>query len=175
MKKRDIFTGKSLTPPKEDFECKLLVSYLKQRSVTFYTHIANESPSVKSRVRNAALGLTKGVPDYFIILPNGKPCFIEMKRRVTTAHRPRISDAQYAWIDRLNEVGVASKACFGFEQAKQFIEELWPVSEQSATQLEFAFADRLRPRRRKHFSELAELEQVAVADLVGTHESEDIS
>lgn len=144
MKRLDKFTGLPVkATPKEDFECKLLVSYLRRRQVLFFSHIAHENPSLRRRVKNAQMGVTRGVPDYIIILPNGKLCFIEMKRR--KASKPVVSPAQGAWLERFNEIGVAAKACYGFDEAKDFIEELWPLSEQSSTQLELPFVQRMRP------------------------------
>jgi hypothetical protein len=79
----------------------------------------------KSRVAAAqfkAEGLKSGVPDLF--LPIAKSgcygLFIEMKRK-----KPKgtVSKNQWGWIDSLLDQGYGAVVCYGFEDAKQVIED----------------------------------------------------
>jgi hypothetical protein len=71
----------------ESDECKLLAEYLRILGLKF-THIANEGKiPVQYRMKQKALGLNPGVPDYMIKIPAERSkhghshlIFIEMKR-----------------------------------------------------------------------------------------------
>lgn len=67
-------------------------------------------------------GCRAGVPDLFFALPNNHfaGLFIEMKAQTKTA---RVSDNQKIWLSRLSEAGYKTQVCYGFEAAKQTIED----------------------------------------------------
>lgn len=67
-------------------------------------------------------GCRAGVPDLFFALPNNHfaGLFIEMKAQTKQA---RLSDAQKVWINRLNEAGYLAQVAYGFDEAKQLIED----------------------------------------------------
>lgn len=69
-----------------------------------------------------AEGVRKGICDLCFCLPNKKfhGLFIEMKAQTKQA---RLSDAQKIWINRLNEAGYLAQVAYGFEEAKQLIED----------------------------------------------------
>ena len=82
----------------------------------FLLHIANETLGGKERVlRNAALGVRKGVPDLLLPIPrNGlHGLWIEMKR----LDGGTVSRNQRAWIDALNTMGYRAVVCRGADQA----------------------------------------------------------
>lgn len=86
-------------------------------------HIANGG--ARSAVTGSILrsdGVRKGVPDLCFCLPNENhhALYIEMKAPTKTA---RVSKEQRCWIDRLNEAGYLAVVCYGFEAAKQTIED----------------------------------------------------
>ena len=67
-------------------------------------------------------GCRSGIPDLMLALPNNHfaGLFIEMKAQTKQA---RLSDAQKIWINRLNEAGYLAQVTYGFEEAKQLIED----------------------------------------------------
>ena len=75
-------------------------------------------------------GVTKGVSDYVVLLPN-KILFIEMKRKRKVLKSGKLSTSnsktsieQLAFIDRVNKLDYAEgRVCFGFLESKAFIEE----------------------------------------------------
>lgn len=113
---------KELIPTEYD-ECKTLVEYLDLRqrmgTVCLYTHIPNETftKSWAVKRKNKIMGVRKGFPDYVVIMPNGIR-MIEMKRIKGGTVSPEQSD----WIELLNHNGVKAKVCYGFNEAKKFLE-----------------------------------------------------
>lgn len=67
-------------------------------------------------------GCRSGIPDLMLALPNKQysGLFIEMKAQTKTA---RVSDNQKIWLSRLSEAGYKTQVCYGFEAAKQTIED----------------------------------------------------
>lgn len=125
-------TGKNLKPPSEAFECKRFVRYLESRPGILFTHVANESASMRQLRVNRSLGTRRGFPDYIIILPNFKMCVIEMKRRRGPGSNPMLSADQKKWLQALAGVNIPSFVCYGVDQAIAVIEQLYP-SEQVTT------------------------------------------
>lgn len=105
--------------PTEKQECEVLVQYLRVRGHKF-THIANETGSGRTSqmigIRNKRSGVSKGFPDYLIIV-NGNFIAIEMKRIKGSA----VSQEQKEWIEALNNAGVEARICKGADEAIKFI------------------------------------------------------
>jgi hypothetical protein len=109
--------------PLEKDECIAFANWLNLKGLKF-THIANETgfrdPKTAMIVQSQKkrLGMSKGFPDYIILTPKGV-VFVEMKRVKGSTMKP----GQSEWIDAINEVkGAQAKICYGFEQAKEFVE-----------------------------------------------------
>jgi len=113
----------ALPIPTEDDECMLLAPYLEllqnQGKIVLYTHIPNETytTSMKQKTRNKKMGVTRGFPDY-IILTKSKGIAIEMKR----SKGGHLSVEQAQWIEGLKAVGMIGAVCWGFDEAREFIE-----------------------------------------------------
>jgi len=113
---------KGLIPTEYD-ECKTLVKYLDLRqrlgTVCLYTHIPNETftKSWTVKGRNIVMGVRKGFPDYVVITPDDV-YFIEMKR----VKGGQVSPEQQDWIELLKHNGLKAKVCYGFDEAKEFLE-----------------------------------------------------
>lgn len=106
--------------PSEDFEHKRLLLFLEQgerEGRWVYSHIASESKSKSQRIRNAQMGLKKGLPDFIIVTPT-KVLFVELKRKTGG----RVSPEQTAWIAAFNGAGCPAAVCKGFTEAKEWIE-----------------------------------------------------
>lgn len=112
-------------PVSEYQECLWLVEYLEHLRnlgrVTMYSHIPNSTytTSWAQKRKNMVMGVSKGVPDYMILLKNSI-VFIEMK----TEKRGTVSHEQAEWMRQFNALGIPARVCHGFTQAKQFIEEV---------------------------------------------------
>lgn len=76
--------------------------------------------NMKVAMKLKAEGVTKGVSDLFLALPNGKYAglWIEMKTM-----KGRASKEQLEWIERMKEVGYEAVVCKGHEEAIQVLEE----------------------------------------------------
>lgn len=110
-----------VTCPSEAYEASRLVDYLRFKGIAF-THVANETSSKLQGSRNKKAGVSKGFPDYVLLLP-GKILFLELKRK----RSGRISPEQKQWLERLNATGsaaIVASVAYGFEDAKKQIEEL---------------------------------------------------
>jgi hypothetical protein len=107
-----------VTCPSEAYEAARLVDYLRFKNIPF-THVANETTSKLQGSRNKKAGVSKGFPDYVLVLP-GKILFLELKRK----RGGRISPEQKQWLERLNECGARAIVAYGFDDAKSKIEGL---------------------------------------------------
>ena len=103
--------------PTERYECTRFVQFLRNNNIPF-THIANETDSVKLGIANRRMGVSKGVPDYLVLVPNGI-IFIEMKRR----RGGRVTKEQKEWIAGLTLRGIPARVCKGFDEAAAFVKE----------------------------------------------------
>jgi len=106
--------------PTEHEECVVLSQYLNLKGIK-HTHINNEmwTTSWKQKMKAKSEGVSKGVPDYFIIIKN-KPLFIEMKREKGGV----VSEYQKEWIEAINKCsGIKAYICKGFEAAKKIIDK----------------------------------------------------
>lgn len=82
--------------------------------------------NVKEAARLKAQGVKAGVSDLFLALPaNGfSGLWIELKApRTATSKAGKPSQAQLDWLDRMAQVGYAAQLCYGWEAAKQTIQE----------------------------------------------------
>lgn len=106
--------------PTEAEEAKALVAYLRLKGYKF-THCANETGSGRiamlQGVRNKQQGVSKGFPDYLIIV-SGKLIAVELKRLKGST----TSQEQKDWIEALNNAGVPAQICKGWYSAMEFIE-----------------------------------------------------
>lgn len=104
----------------EDQEQQLLVQYCDVKGFKRF-RVPNETftKSWNQKRKNKMLGVSAGVPDLFVIV-NGQLCAIEMKRKKKSS----TSQAQKEWITALNDAGIPARVCKGFEEAKDFIEEI---------------------------------------------------
>lgn len=107
--------------PTEQYEQEQLVLWLAARNYLFCASLSGmhvKSPA--ARAKNFRAGLRPGVPDLLIMLKNGKPLFIELKR----VKGGRASPAQIKWIEALTAAGVDARICCGAESAKKLIDDL---------------------------------------------------
>lgn len=129
--------------PTEDQEQEAFVQWLRLKGYPHF-RVPNETytKSFKQKAKNKALGVSPGVPDLFVVIPDqhfvygdniksNNPAVetneyrhrlvaIEMKRKkggVTSAN-------QEQWIKTLNEAGVQTVVCKGCNAAIEFIESI---------------------------------------------------
>ena len=86
----------------------------------FVMHIPNErkcSPRAGARLK--AMGVRKGVPDYFIAVAKGAyhGLFLEMKRRDQRNRKKRIE--QDNWLEKLKDQNYCAEYVYGWEHASQ--------------------------------------------------------
>ncbi len=109
----------------EEAECVALAEYLEilkaQGKVIVYTHTAQETytTSWKQKFKNKRMGVNSGVADYIIVTPTSV-VFLEMKRLKGGV----ISPSQKVWLHAVKGKQVFSEVCHGFEQAKQYIDQV---------------------------------------------------
>lgn len=106
--------------PTEAQEQATLVDYLNTRNLKFF-RVPNETftRSWKQKVANKRLGVVPGVPDLFVIV-GGRLIGIEMKR----TKRSATTTAQLEWVTALNQAGIPTAICKGFDEAQAFIESI---------------------------------------------------
>ncbi len=107
--------------PTEREEQKLLVQYLQARRIPFYA-VPNGGSRNPIEARNMkAEGVSAGVPDICIPVPNKRyhGLYVEMKRQ----KGGRVSEKQKIWIERLNKLGYLAVVCKGAEEAKVVVEK----------------------------------------------------
>lgn len=132
------------TNPTEEQEQMAFVQWLRLKGYEHF-RVPNETftKSFKQKAKNKALGVSKGVPDLFVVVPNtgtnmvymstidedGSADYeplatrlvaIEMKRKkggVTSADQKK-------WITVLNKTGTQSVVCKGCDAAIEFIESI---------------------------------------------------
>lgn len=108
--------------PTEAEEAKALVAYLRLKGYRF-THCANETGSgriaMMQGVRNKQQGVSKGFPDYMIII-NNQLIAIELKR----CKGSTTSSYQKEWIEALNNCNIPAKICKGWVEAVDFIDDI---------------------------------------------------
>ncbi len=109
----------------EDQECFLLGDYLRLMTRTGKVLLFNHNPQETftknwgTKMKNKKMGVTKGFPDYCVVTRDAI-LFIEMKRTKGGTVGPE----QKTWVDTFNNyVGVKARICYGFNDARKFIEE----------------------------------------------------
>lgn len=116
--------------PTEESEQVALVQWLRLKKIP-HAHIPNEGKmAIQYMKKQKAQGLSKGFPDLIVFAPS-KILFVEMKRRAIetktgkmSISHTKVSGEQKDWIDTINCYDYAiAKVCYGFNEAKEFIEE----------------------------------------------------
>lgn len=106
---------------REDAEARLLHTWLDLNGYRDrHTHIQNENPDPKQRVRGRAMGVSPGFPDYIILLKCGRILFLELKR--SGAPGARVN--QQAWLARLAEAGNLTAVAHGAIEAQAMIQQM---------------------------------------------------
>ena len=107
--------------PTEREEQKLLIHYLQARRIPFYAVPNGGSRNPVEAKNLKAEGVSAGVPDVCIPVPNKKyhGLYIEMKRQ----KGGRVSEKQKEWIERLNQNGYLAVVCKGFNEAREVVEK----------------------------------------------------
>ena len=110
-------------------EQKALCEWLDLKRLSYFA-VSNENNMSFLNKKTAAIqgsklkqvGKKKGAPDLQVHLP-GLVVFIEMKRTIQKGKsKPVASDEQKEWIEKLNALGHPSKICYGWLEAKDFVE-----------------------------------------------------
>jgi hypothetical protein len=108
----------------EFHECVDLVKYLEDLKllgkVLVYSHTPNETytPYHNQKTKNRMMGVRAGLPDY-VVVTKTDVLFIEMKR---ASGKNKATLDQKIWLQALADKPVYSKVCYGFDEAKQFID-----------------------------------------------------
>ena len=122
--------------PTEDQEQEAFVQWLRLKGYSHF-RVPNETytRSWSQKAKNKKLGVSSGVPDLAIVVPDvwhaygdnvpantytGRLVFIEMKRKKGGV----TSENQKKWIKTLNEAGVQTVVCKGCDAAIEFIESI---------------------------------------------------
>lgn len=112
-------------------EQKALCRWLDAKRLSYFA-VPNENLMSSHNRKTAAIqgaklkqaGKKKGAPDLQVHLKN-IVLFIEMKRTVQKGKsKPVVSIEQKAWIERLNNLGHPAKVCYGWQEAKEFVESV---------------------------------------------------
>jgi hypothetical protein len=116
--------------PLESQEADTLMAYLRDRGLMF-THIKNETGRSFDKgdgknwraIWDKRDGVSKGFPDFAVVLPDIGLAMVELKR----LRGSKTSPEQLAWVAALNTCpGVEARVCKGAMAAIAFIEELSP-------------------------------------------------
>ena len=107
--------------PTERDEQITFIRYLKLKKIPFYAVPNGGSRNAIEAKNLKAEGVSAGVPDICIPVPNFKyhGLYIEMKRK----KGGRVSEKQKEWIDRLNRLGYLAVVCYGADEAIKVVEE----------------------------------------------------
>jgi hypothetical protein len=123
--------------PLEIDEQKKLVKWLQIKKIFFYSNVSENNTYKQDRKyamiaeqKAKSQGKLKGVSDITVLLPN-KILFIELKKQGkklkngNISHsNSKVSDEQIAFLEKVNSFDYAiGKVCYGFDDAKNFIEE----------------------------------------------------
>jgi len=122
--------------PTEQQEGERLATRLRIKNYKS-THIANEI-GIRGKIwmlvnkKKKKQWLSRGFPDYCIILKSKKLLFIELKRQRRVLKNWKLgaspsvtSQEQTEWIECLNEVwGVQAEICYGADESIELIERL---------------------------------------------------
>jgi hypothetical protein len=84
----------------------------------------NRNPKEAARLK--AQGVKAGVSDLFLALPANGACglWIELKApKTATTKAGKPSQSQIDWLESMAQVGYAARLCYGWQAAKQTIQE----------------------------------------------------
>ncbi|MBB1554609.1 VRR-NUC domain-containing protein [Candidatus Gracilibacteria bacterium] len=107
----------------------LFANWLRANNYIFH-HSPNETFTKFHNVRrkNTLEGVSKGFPDYCIILKRGSLLFIELKKargKRGGLNGSKISPEQTAWISQLGNIdNVGAFFAHGYEEAKRIVMEM---------------------------------------------------
>jgi len=109
--------------PLEQDECILLVNWLELLGgdkILEFSHTAQETytKSWHQKAMNKKMGVRPGVPDYIVVTQKAV-LFVEMKRKKGGA----VTKAQARWLKAIHQAGGEARICYGFDDAKKFIEQ----------------------------------------------------
>lgn len=110
-------------------EQKAFVKWLNAKRLTFASvpnennmSFLNKKVASIQGAKFKATGKRKGFPDLLVFLPD-LVVAVEMKRSIQKGKsKPVVSEFQKEWIERLNELGHPAKVCYGWIEAKEFVE-----------------------------------------------------
>ena len=121
VNKNNIKSKYTIPIPTEREEQIMVIKYLTLKKIPFYAIPNGGSRNVKEAANMKAEGVSAGVPDICIQLPNKTyhGLYIEMKRQKGGI----VSKHQKKWIEILNNNGYLAKVCCGFNEAKNVIEK----------------------------------------------------
>ena len=126
-----------LNTPSEAIEQQKLIQWLRLKKIFHYattnennSFMQNRKYAMIAEQKAKAQGKLKGVSDVTVLLPN-KILFIELKKQGkklkngNISHsNSKVSDEQIAFLEKVNSYPYAEgRVCYGFEDAKNFIEE----------------------------------------------------
>ena len=126
-----------LNTPSEAIEQQKLIQWLRLKKIFHYattnennSFMQNRKYAMIAEQKAKAQGKLKGVSDVTVLLPN-KILFIELKKQGkklkngNISHsNSKVSDEQIAFLEKVNSFDYAEgRVCYGFEAAKNFIEE----------------------------------------------------
>ena len=93
----------------------------KQDKILTHWHVANErQTSLKIGAYLKALGVKKGVPDYWVLLKNKKLLVIEFKTEKGT-----VSIEQKNFLQMLSLCDIPNRVCRSSHEAVLFVKENW--------------------------------------------------
>lgn len=109
-----------------EIQCKL-VKYLeflqKKDKIVLFTAIPNSTFSgIIQRVKNKKMGVRAGVPDLFI-LGHNHSLWLEIKREKDGM----LSYEQQIWISALNTNGEPAQVAYGYQEAKEVIDDIFKI------------------------------------------------
>ena len=84
-------------------------------------HVENERQCTPQQAaRRKLMGVKKGVPDLCLPVPRGPytGLYLELKKP-----GGRLSEEQKWWLDQLNRQGCCATVCYGWEEARQWLEK----------------------------------------------------
>ena len=117
----------------EDDHQKMLIhwaSLVKMRNTphtigSHLIHVPNGgNRNIREAARLKAAGVRAGFPDLFLFVKNANysGLAIELKRpRVSGKQKPKTTDKQKEWLERLSHAGYCAVVCYGFDDAKDTI------------------------------------------------------
>lgn len=105
---------------------KLIANYPENKYLFLAFAVPNWRPKKSQRMYLGAEGVKAGVPDVWLALPRGRyhGLVIEMKVKPNKPTKHQIK-----WIKQLNEVGYLAVVCYGFEEAREILDNYLALGE----------------------------------------------